>query len=31
MAGLNVNTPISQLSDEQLSVLQMAKIKKESP
>lgn len=31
MAGLDVNTPISQLSDEQLSTLQMAKIKKESP
>lgn len=31
MAGLDVNTPISQLSDEQLSTLQMSKIKKESP
>ncbi len=31
MAWLDVNTPISQLSDEQLSTLQMAKIKKESP
>jgi hypothetical protein len=31
MAGVDVNTTVNQLSDQQLQTLQMAKIQKESP